>query len=437
MDSMTFDARLPTYVPSLHGLADSLARFCILIFARGRLFRLDVSVGGYNDKMSVLLEKVLTSMRDLVISPDRFRIIKERLTRGYKNAEYQQPYYQVGDYTRYLTAERGWLNEQYAAELEHIEAEDIQHFFPQILRQNHIEVLAHGNIYKEDALRMTDTVESTLKSRNLPESQWNVRRNMIIPAGSNYTYERPLKDPANVNHCIEYYLFIGDMHDEVLRAKLLLFAQMTDEPAFDQLRSKEQLGYVVWSGARYSATTIGYRVIIQSERTAQYLESRIDSFLTNFGKTLETMPEEEFEGHKRSVINKRLEKLKNLVSETSRFWTHIGSEYYDFLQSETDAARVRDLSKSDLINFYKKIIKPESPTRAKLSIHLKAQAGAHEDDCKEQKEQGAESKGSSEVTKDTATYITNVTEFKARLAVSTGPSPITDLTEFEDFDAKL
>lgn len=36
MDSMTFDARLPTYVPSLHGLADSLARFCILIFARGR-----------------------------------------------------------------------------------------------------------------------------------------------------------------------------------------------------------------------------------------------------------------------------------------------------------------------------------------------------------------------------------------------------------------
>lgn len=404
------------------------------------IFGLDVSVGGYNDKMSVLLEKVLTSMRDLVISPDRFRIIKERLTRGYKNAEYQQPYYQVGDYTRYLTAERGWLNEQYAAELEHIEAEDIQHFFPQILRQNHIEVLAHGNIYKEDALRMTDTVESTLKSRNLPESQWNVRRNMIVPAGSNYTYERPLKDPANVNHCIEYYLFIGDMHDEVLRAKLLLFAQMTDEPAFDQLRSKEQLGYVVWSGARYSATTIGYRVIIQSERTAQYLESRIDSFLTNFGKTLETMPEEEFEGHKRSVINKRLEKLKNLVSETSRFWTHIGSEYYDFLQSETDAARVRDLSKSDLINFYKKMIKPESPTRGKLSIHLKAQAGAHEADCKEQKEQGAESKGSSEdaaLTKDTATYITNVTEFKARLAVSTGPSPITDLTEFEDFDAKL
>ncbi|RDW92852.1 a-pheromone processing metallopeptidase Ste23 [Aspergillus mulundensis] len=395
------------------------------------IFGLDVSVGGYNDKMAVLLEKVFTSMRDLVINPDRFRIIKERLTRGYKNAEYQQPYYQVGDYTRYLTAERGWLNEQYAAELEHVEAEDVKAFFPQILRQNHIEVLAHGNIYKEDALRMTDTVESILNSRTLPQSQWYVRRNVIIPPGSNFVYERPLKDPANVNHCIEYYLFLGNIDDEILRSKLLLFAQMTDEPAFDQLRSKEQLGYVVWSGARYSATTIGYRVIIQSERTAQYLESRIDSFLTNFGKTLETMSEDEFEGHKRSVINKRLEKLKNLGSETSRFWTHIGSEDYDFVQNETDAARVRALTKSEILDFYKEKIDPASPTRGKLAIHLKAQNGVPAEP-----KEGSEETALTNGTK-AATYVTNVTDFKARLAVSTGPRSVVDLSELEDFDAKL
>jgi insulysin len=161
-----------------------------------------------------------------------------------------------------LTSEKTWINEQYAAELEHIEPEDISNFFPQLLSQNHIEVLAHGNLYKEDALKMTDLVENSLQSRPLPQSQWHVRRNIIIPPGSNYVYERTLRDPANINHCIEYYVYVGSIMDDMLRAKLLLFAQMTDEPAFDQLRSKEQLGYVVWSGARYSATTIGYRVII-------------------------------------------------------------------------------------------------------------------------------------------------------------------------------
>ncbi|KKA20371.1 Insulysin [Rasamsonia emersonii CBS 393.64] len=493
------------------------------------VFGLDVSVGGYNDKMSVLLEKVLTTMRDLVISPDRFKIIKERLTRAYRNAEYQQPYYQVGDLTRYLTAEKTWINEQYAAELEHIEAEDVSAFFPQLLQQNHIEILAHGNLYKEDALMMTDIVESVFRSRPLPQSQWHVRRNVIFPPGSNYIYERTLKDPENVNNCIEYYLFLGNITDNVLRAKLLLFAQMTEEPAFDQLRSKEQLGYVVWSGARYSATTTGYRVIIQSERTADYLEARIDAFLSAFGETLQTMTEEEFEGHKRSIINKRLEKLKNLGSETSRFWSHIGSEYFDFVQHEIDAATIRTLTKPELIEFYRQYIDPASPTRAKISIHLNAQSGdpakkpldpadqrstllsalegifnseaiamdteklaatikqvdlsASDHDnvlaavrpllvsdlqlpddrvqpllerirhtleshskrqgLAEVKAEGAASKhrqkinGVNGVGQKQPIYITNVAEFKARLPVSAGPSPVTDLSEFEDFEPKL
>ncbi|KAI1918430.1 metalloprotease [Ophidiomyces ophidiicola] len=340
------------------------------------VFGLDVSIAGYNDKMSVLLEKVLHSMRDLEVRPERFKIIKERLARGFRNAEYQLPYYQVGSYTRLLTAEKAFINQQLADELEHIEAEDVAAFFPQILRQNHVEVLAQGNIYKEDALQLTDLVESTFKARPLPRSQWHVRRNLIIPPGSNYIYEHTLKDPANVNHCIEYYLFVGDLTDPTLRAKIQLFAQMASEPVFDQLRTKEQLGYVVWSGSRYSATTLGYRVIIQSERDCDYLETRIDAFLSRFAATLESMTDSVFEAQKRSVINKRLEKLKNLSSEIGRYWAHIGSEYYDFLQHETDAEAVKPLTKADIIEFYREFIDPESHSRAKLAVHMKAQATA-------------------------------------------------------------
>ncbi|KAK2763223.1 Insulinase (Peptidase M16) [Arachnomyces sp. PD_36] len=337
-------------------------------------FGLDIQVDGYNDKMPVLLEKVLVSMRDLEVKPDRFNIIKEQLARAYRNAEYQQPFYQVSESTRNLTIERSWINDQYAAELEHIEAEDIAAFFPQIIGQAHVEVLVHGNLYKEDALTMTDLIESTLKCRPLPQSQWFVRRNLIFPPGSNYVYERPLKDPANVNHCIEYYLFVGLLSDAVLRAKLLLFSQMTSEPAFDQLRSQEQLGYVVWSGSRSASTTMGYRVIIQSERTGKYLESRIDAFLSRFAETLENMTEEDFEGHKRSLVNKRLEKLKNLGSETNRFLSHIGSEIFNFTQNEQDAACVRALTKPEMIEFFRQYIDPNSAARAKLSIHMIAQS---------------------------------------------------------------
>ena len=115
-----------------------------------------------------------------------------------------------------------------------------------------------------------------------------------------------------------------------IRAKTLLLDQMTHEPAFDQLRTKEQLGYVVFSGARPTVTSIGYRFIIQSERTPEYLSERIDSFLTQWSTTLEQMSDSEFEGHKRSLIIKRLEKLKNLDQESNRLWGHVESEYLDF-----------------------------------------------------------------------------------------------------------
>jgi insulysin len=293
-------------------------------------FSIDIQVSGYNDKLNVLLEKVLKTMRDLVVRPDRFAIVKDRLLRGMRNWDFQQPYSQVGDFTRWLNSYGGFINEQFLSELEGLVAADIQTYYPLLLRQMHLEILAHGNLHKEDVLLMTDLVERTLKPRPLLQVNWPVRRSLIFPPGGDYLYRRTLKDPKNVNHCIEYLLYVGDLADRVLRAKVLLFDQMTHEPAFDQLRTKEQLGYVVFSGARTTPTTIGYRFIIQSEKTCEHLENRIDSFLSGYEKILKAMNAEDFESHKRSLITKRLEKLKNLTQESGRLWTHIDNEYFDF-----------------------------------------------------------------------------------------------------------
>ncbi|OAP64900.1 hypothetical protein AYL99_00872 [Fonsecaea erecta] len=336
----------------------------------------DITVHGYNDKMAVLLEKILTTMRAMEIRTDRFEIIKERTARKYKNWAYQQPYYQIGDYTRWLLNERSWMNDAYARELPHITVDDIRTFVPELLQQAHIEVLAHGNLYKEEAKRIGNLIESTLKPRAFPASEWLLRRNIILPEGSNFVYKHVLTDPANINHAIEYYLDVGHVMDLDLRAKTQLFSQMTDEPAFDQLRTKEQLGYVVWSGIRPAAATMGYRVLIQSERDPDYLETRINAFLLKFKSDLESMSDEEFEGHKRSLVNKRLEKLKNLDFETGRLWAYISAEYLNFYQVDRDVASIRQLTKDDMKRFYAQYIDPESPKRRKLSIHLEAQASS-------------------------------------------------------------
>ncbi|KAI0480517.1 ubiquitin carboxyl-terminal hydrolase-like protein [Xylariaceae sp. FL0804] len=335
-----------------------------------------VEVAGYNDKLPVLLEQVLLTMRDLQVKDDRFDIVKERLLRGYKNCELQEPFNQIGDYVSWLTSEHEYVVEQLVAEIPAITAESVKQFHKQIMSQLHIEAYVHGNLYKEDALKLTDKIESVLRPRVLPKEEWPIIRSLDFPAGSNYLYQRTLKDPANVNHCIEYYLHIGDKGDRMVRAKTQVLDQMLHEPSFDQLRTKEQLGYIVYSSLRGAATTYGFRFIIQSERKSEYLESRIDAFLTAQAAALDEMSDAKFESHKRSVINKRLEKLKNLDQETGRHWSQISNEYYDFEGGSTaqrDADQVKQLTKADMVDFYSTFIHPASPSRAKLVVQLIAQ----------------------------------------------------------------
>lgn len=53
------------------------------------------------------------------------------------------------------------------------------------------------------------------------------------------------------------------------------------EQAFDVMRTKQQLGYIVWSGARNACGTHGLRMIIQGGRHPRHVESRMEAFLVD------------------------------------------------------------------------------------------------------------------------------------------------------------
>ncbi|KAK0707221.1 Metalloenzyme, LuxS/M16 peptidase-like protein [Apiosordaria backusii] len=179
-----------------------------------------IEVSGYNDKLPVLLEQVLITILDLDIRDDRFDIIKERLTRGYRNWELQPPWHQIGDYTSWLTSEHDHVVEELEAELPGITAEGVRVFRKELLAQMHMEVYVYGNLYKEDALKLTDIIETTLKPRVLPREQWPIRRLLILPPGSNYVWKKTLKDAAN-------------KADRDLTAKALLLEQIAFKLYFD------------------------------------------------------------------------------------------------------------------------------------------------------------------------------------------------------------
>jgi insulysin len=123
--------------------------------------------------------------------------------------------------------------------------------------------------------------------------------------------------------------------DVPLRARLSLVAQIMQEPCFDQLRTKEQLGYLVFSGVRKQVGCMGLRFIIQSEKDTIYLENRIEAFLDYLKELIEKLTDEEYQAHVNSLIADKMEKDKNMGQEGIRYWSEIQFGYFDFEQGKT------------------------------------------------------------------------------------------------------
>ena len=132
-----------------------------------------------------------------------------------------------------------------------------------------------------------------------------------------------------------YFIYYGPVRDQKIRVTSALLTQVLSEPAFNVLRTREQLGYLVsctnWTLSGLSER--GLRIVVQSEKKPGYLEERVEAFLDEMKIRLETMTDEEFISHRSGLEKKWLEADKNLAEEVAKYIVQLNSGHLDFLRS--------------------------------------------------------------------------------------------------------
>lgn len=94
--------------------------------------------------------------------------------------------------------------------------------------------------------------------------------------GCHFLFE--VENQFHKSSCTEVYYQSGLQSTES-NMLLELLTQIISEPCFNILRTKEQLGYIVFSGIRRTNGVQGLRVIIQSDKHPKHVEKRIDEFM--------------------------------------------------------------------------------------------------------------------------------------------------------------
>ena len=214
-------------------------------------------------------------------------------------------------------------------------------------------------------------LKTAMKTKPLCRSQKMRGREIILKENSHSLYVT--ENGVHKSSCIEVYYQVGQQGTR-LNMVLELLAQLINEPAFNTLRTKEQLGYIVFSGLRRMYGVQGLRVIIQSERHPNYLDSRIETFLESMVDHIENMSEKDFEQNKTALAERRLEKPKKLTDRTSKFWSEIASQQFNFNRDEIETEELKSIGKEDVLDLLKTKVLAKSGQRKKLSCHVVSMA---------------------------------------------------------------
>jgi len=212
--------------------------------------------------------------------------------------------------------EGGWEPRQIREILETFTYEQFKEMQAQWLKTGRMLWYVYGNIEKKSAI---DTVEQARKILKIDgvarDSLTDIRCIDILP-NTIQRIDFEVQEKTNENSCLITYFqygLIGDGEDG-MKNQLLneIVEQYMDEPFFNQLRTIEQLGYVVLSRHKVTRDVLGYWVMVQSEKHGcSHLRNSMDKCLQDFREKVKNMTEEDFQKSRDSVLTTLSEKDKN------------------------------------------------------------------------------------------------------------------------------
>jgi len=331
--------------------------------------RLELRVEGFSDRLPVLVRTIVKEIVSHVPIESRYVMIKEILLRDLKNA-LMKPRKHATHLRRNIIVEKTTALEELIESLEGERFDDINEFPPKLLQSYHIEMLVHGNIDKSDALKVALDVRDSFSGTRILASERHADRVLRLKESCVVRHRVSVVNADEKNSAVENYYMVGP---ETLETRVLvdLIDQMTIEPAYNQLRTLEQLGYTVGSGTRVTHGVLGFVVFVQSyQYHPQHLDERIEAFLAQFDSTLETMDQEEFQRHVEALISLKSQKDKCLYDEAIRWWDHIWNRNYELTWRERQIERLRTTTLPEVRTFYRQVLGHGSEARKKVTIQV-------------------------------------------------------------------
>ena len=240
-------------------------------------------------------------------------------------------------------------------------------------------VVACGNVSSDEALEFYSNARAALRlseaaaavpppsapSPPSPGPRRSLGSCVVLKPGCG-CYRVGSSNASETNNAVELYWQLEPYKFE-LAAKLDLLVHLMFEPLFDQLRTKEQLGYSVACGARSTQGMLGFCITVTSAvASPRKVEARALRFVARFVKSVGAMRASRYLANVDAAVANKLRDDVNISDESMRLIAEIESEQYVFDRAEREAEQMKGVSQPEMAAWAKRVL-IERPRR--LSVH--------------------------------------------------------------------
>lgn len=329
-------------------LTEALSEFSYPAYLAGLHFELyshmrgiTLKISGFNDKQSLLLQEILTTLQVARFPEDRFAVAKERKQRGLQNAKERKPYEQALSKLQNTLIDPSWSEDERLDALSDISRNDLQDFKQAFFQELDVAILASGNLTRASTLNAAALVDAIVLSQARKTS---VEKARVVDLNGDElgeaTHWRNAFDVAHPDTGFIYYLQ-GDSSSYLNRAQFILLSQYLSSDYYATIRTDKQLGYIVFATSYDMLDVPGIGFIVQSPTaTSDVLLQHTQTFLQDQLAALSSLAPEEFSRHKAAVISRLEKKDSTLYERSNRYWQDIDRKNYVFNTRERLIAEI-------------------------------------------------------------------------------------------------
>ena len=323
-----------------------------------------IFISGYTTKHEQLLTQLLKNFVELPVTDQWFSEAKDSLEKALLNSKKNHVFRQLfGDLGR-MTVKNGYSEDEQLAALHSITKADLIGYQDAVKRNALLRLFAVGNYTEAQINQVAQTAASILPGTRMPESR-SINHYTLPAAGKLVEF----KDEVELADSAVLQAWFGSKKSDDEKAQLAVLNALFGNAFFMQLRTHEQLGYVVISSEYPVDDVPGFIMLVQSSNTdLPGIKARMDKFRKDYLAELKATDVAEVEQAKQAMIANLLQKPTDFYAEAELYAGEFWNGKYQFDARDRYLAALKKVTKADLVAIYENLLMNDGAGRALLQL---------------------------------------------------------------------